>query len=118
MDPHELAEERSMAIHKLIADLLRKDPSLISTARSRVAGRLADGSVHPAYAEAWHDLLSESMERLLALLEDRGERARALRQCSPFAGIVDPRTRWRIWRDVRAEIESRSARAVGIDRTS
>src|SRR6185295_4703452 len=100
MDPHELAEERSMAIHRVIADRLREDPSLLSAARSRVAGWLADGSVHPAYAQAWHELLSGPTERLLTLLEDRGERARALRQCSPFAGIVDPRTRWKIWRDV------------------
>lgn len=102
MDPHELAEERSLAIHRLVADRLREDPSLIEKARSRVAAWLADGSVHRVYAHAWHELLSAPAERLFEVLTDRGERARALRQCSPFAGIVDARTRWKIWRDVRA----------------
>jgi hypothetical protein len=36
-------------------------------------------------------------------LVDPGESARALRQCSPFAGVVDSRTRWSIWRAVREE---------------
>jgi hypothetical protein len=32
---------------------------------------------------------------------------RALRQCTPFAGVVDPRTRWRIWRETRARTAAR-----------
>jgi len=98
---HELAEERSLAIHALVADRLREDPALQAAARKRVEGWLADGSVHRHYAEAWHQLLSGKPEQLVAVLLDRGEKARALRQCSPFAGVVDPRTRWRLWREVR-----------------
>jgi hypothetical protein len=101
MNLHELAEERSLAIHRMVADRLRENPQLIEAARSRVAGWLADGSVHPAYAKAWAELLSGPAQRLLATLVDPGETARALRQCSPFAGVVDPRTRWGIWRAVR-----------------
>lgn len=101
MDPHELAEERSLTIHRLVAERLREDARLVRQARVRVEGWLADGSVHRSYAEAWHEALSGPRERLLELLGDAGERARALRQCSPFAGVVDARTRWRIWRDVR-----------------
>jgi hypothetical protein len=104
MDPHELAEERSLAIHRLVAERLREDPQLVAAALQRVDTWLQDGSVHPAYAKAWHELLTGPGERLFQALTDRGERARALRQCSPFAGVVDPRTRWRIWRDVRAEL--------------
>ena len=101
MDRHELAEERSLAIHRVIAERIREDPRLIAGARSRVAGWLADGSVHREYAEAWHELLVGPADRLLDVLADPGERARALRQTSPFAGVVDARTRWRIWREVR-----------------
>lgn len=106
VNQHELAEERSLAIHGLIADRLRKDPSLAEVARGRVAAWLTDGSVHRAYAEAWGELLSGPLPRLLEVLVDPGEGARALRQCSPFAGIVDPRTRWRIWREVRERFAS------------
>jgi hypothetical protein len=99
---HDLAEERSLAIHRLIARRLRDDPSLVSMARSRVEGWLADGSVHPTYAEAWRELLRGPMDRLQDVLSSPDQAARALRQCSPFAGFVDPRTRWRIWSEVRA----------------
>ncbi len=104
MDPHELAEERSLAIHGLVAARLRTDPGLVAAARSRVARWLEDGSVHRTYAEAWQALLSGPLERLIDALMDRGEWARALRQCSPFAGAVDPQTRWRIWREVRERL--------------
>jgi hypothetical protein len=62
---------------------------------------LADGSVHPQYATAWKQLLDGPFEALRAFLVDESEDARAMRQCTPFAGVVDPRTRWRIWREVR-----------------
>lgn len=101
MDLHELAEERSLAIHRLVVERLREDPRHVDEARARVAGWLAAGSVHRVYAEAWAEALAGPIERLLELLTDPGERARALRQCSPFAGVIDPRTRWRVWREVR-----------------
>jgi hypothetical protein len=106
IDPHRLAEERSLAIHRLVADKLKADPRLVAAARERVAGWLADGSVHPVYAEAWHVLLAGPLERLIEGLLDPGEHGRALRQCSPFAGIVDARTRWAIWREVRERFAS------------
>ena len=45
------------------------------------------------------------MKSLLEVLVDEGERARALRQCTPFAGFIDPRTRWRIWQKDQQTID-------------
>jgi hypothetical protein len=104
IDPHELAEERSLAIHGLVAERLRADPYLVVTARERVEQWLRDGSVHRTYAEKWRLLLTGPPERLFEVLMHRGEEARALRQSSPFAGVVDPRTRWALWREVRARL--------------
>jgi hypothetical protein len=59
---HELAEERSLAIHRVVADRLRQDLRLVDAARARVAGWLDDGSVHPVYAKAWGELLSGSID--------------------------------------------------------
>ena len=101
MDPHELAEERSLAMHHSVAARLREDPRLVEHARERVEGWLATGSVHRGYAQAWLEVLRGPRERLFEVLADPGEHARALRQCSPFAGVIDARTRWRIWREVR-----------------
>jgi hypothetical protein len=58
------------------------------------------------YAEEWARVLAGSLDEACALLVDDSERARALRQVTPFAGVVDARTRWRIWREVRERLES------------
>ncbi len=104
MDLHELAEERSLAYHGRVAALLRAQPDRLATARERVAGWLATGSVHAIYASAWRDLLDGPLAALCALLENRDERARALRQVTPFAGFLPPRERWAIWRETRARV--------------
>ena len=101
MDPHHLAEETSLALHGAVAERLAQDPALVARARERVRCWLAEGAVARPYAEGWRDLLDGPLDGLCAFLEDDGERARAFRQVSPFAGVLDPRERWRIWRAVR-----------------
>jgi hypothetical protein len=107
MFAHRLAEERSLALHAEVARRLREDPALLARARARVEAWLADGGpTHPRYAAAWRDLLAADVDDVCATIVDGSERMRALRQCTPFAGVVDPRTRWRIWREVRARMEA------------
>ena len=101
---HRLAEERSLAIHKYIADRLASTPEVIEQARSRVGHWLETGSVSKKYALAWKEILSGPLDSIRAALVDPSEHARALRQSSPFAGAVDPRTRWRIWDEVAREM--------------
>lgn len=101
---HELAEERSLALHAEVAHRLLEDPRAIEAARARVDGWLRDGSVHPEYARAWQEILSRPLTELVAFLAERGERARALRQVTPFAGLVPSATRWRIWREVEQRL--------------
>jgi hypothetical protein len=96
-------EEWSIALHRAVGDRLREDPALIDRARERVDAWLAEGLIHQVYGEAWQRLLRGPLDRLLALLTQDDDDARTLRQCSPFAGVLDPRTRWRIWREGRAE---------------
>jgi len=78
--------------------MCRRD--VLDVARARVETRLKDGSVARHYAQAWRDLLARPTEAIAAALVDPGEHARELRQVSPFAGALDPRTRWRIHREV------------------
>jgi hypothetical protein len=104
MNAHRLAEERSLELHRRIATLLERDPALIERARTRVRGWSSDGSVAAPYVDAWTRLLDGPFSALRATLVDESEEARALRQVTPFAGIVDPRTRWKIWREVRARV--------------
>jgi hypothetical protein len=104
MNLHELAEERSIALHAAVAARLQADPSLLEAVRSRVAGWLREGTVHADYARAWDEALSRPLPEILRLLTDRGERARALRQVTPFTGILDGSERLRI----RAEVRQRA----------
>lgn len=53
------------------------------------------------YAEAWEAILRRPLEELIEFLVDPGERARQLRQASPFTGVLAPRERWAILRRLR-----------------
>jgi hypothetical protein len=100
MNPHRLAEERSLAFHRAVAARVLADPSLLVRARERVRGWLASGDVHPDYAAAWAEILDQPVTELVQLLVSGSESARALRQSTPFAGFLPPRERWAIWREV------------------
>jgi hypothetical protein len=97
MSDHATVERRSLRYHREIARRIARDPSIVARARARVERWLRDGSVAEFYALGWHDALSLSPDRLNAFLTDPGERATAFRQVSPFAGVLTPKERWRLW---------------------
>jgi len=101
---HAVAEDVSLELHRAVAERLIADPALVERARARVGEWLRDGSVARPYAEAWQAVLAEPVEAVARLLGDPGERARQLRQTSPFAGVLDPKARWSIWRRARGRV--------------
>lgn len=104
---HDLAELRSLALHRAVARRLTEAPELIEAARRRVVDRMRAGITSPEYAGAWLRLLDGSREELVEAITDASERGAALRQTSPFSFVVPHRERWRIWREVRAQWEAR-----------
>jgi hypothetical protein len=98
---HRLAEERSLAYHAEVARRLLCHPAVLEAARARVRAWLDRTATPPYYAREWAAVLAERPEAVAAFLIDRGERARELRQSTPFAGALSPQERWRIWHDVR-----------------
>ena len=106
MDPHRLAEERSLAYHRMVSERLRIDDSVVVRARTRVEQWAQDGSMHPRWIEAWRRLLSLPTADLERALVERSEDAHALRQVTPFAGAIDARTRWQLWREVRQRLSA------------
>lgn len=102
MDLHRLAEERSLELHRAVVVLLQREPERVDEARARLEEWRRRDLIAAPYADRWVLLLAGSHDDLCRALVDDSEAARALRQCSPFAGLIDPRTRWRIWRDVRS----------------
>ena len=104
MDAHRLAEERSLAYHELVGERLRVDESALARARARVEQWAREGSVHPRWVAAWQRVLELSPAEIIRKLTERSDEANALRQVTPFAGAIDARTRWRVWRDVRQRL--------------
>ena len=105
MDPHRLAEARSLAYHRVIAECILADPALVDAARVRIAEWRREGRMHEAYLAAWEALLAGPREALLASITADDEAARALRQTTPFAGALDPRERWAIHRAVAEQTQ-------------
>jgi hypothetical protein len=101
---HALAEDTILALHRAVAERLRADPSLVERAKRRLEGWIQDAPVARACAEALLDILTRPVDEVARLLEDPSERARPLRQTSPFAGVLDARTRWDIWRAARRSV--------------
>ncbi len=94
-----LAERRSLALHQAVAARLREDPRLVERARTTVIECEREGRLHPQYARQWRELLQLPLEELIVKLLDHGEEMCALRQTTPFAGVLEPRQRWRILRE-------------------
>jgi len=104
MDPHRLAEERSIGYHSVIAERLRENPQVLENARRRVDTWLASRPTPPFYARKWAEILAGDVSSIAAFLTDRSELAIELRQSTPFAGALTPQERWRIWRETRARL--------------
>lgn len=107
MDPHRLAEERSAAYHRAIAGRLRDQPEILEKARHRVQEWLTSGAGARFYARKWAEILAGDAASVAAFLVERSELADELRQSSPFAGALNPRERWQIWRETRERFSPR-----------
>ena len=98
---HERIDKRSLAMHAVIAERLRRDPSLLHHARVNLRRWRATCSprVAPAFEE-WEAILDGDFTSLLDLLVSPDERATRLRQSSPFAGprFISPKERADIFR--------------------
>lgn len=93
---HRLAEMKSRALHQRVAEKLLKNPDVLDTALKQLE---AVGQQHPSgrsYHKRWEELLRGDRIRLLQVLTEDTEEARALRQESPFAGVLKPEERRRI----------------------
>ena len=107
MRSHDVIDERSLALARLVADKLERDPSLLETARTNLKRWMAADvdRPHPAYKE-WLELIDGlPLNSILNILRTDSENNRRLRQSSPFAGILTHDERWRILRSY----ESRAA---------
>jgi hypothetical protein len=93
---HQRVEERSIALHKRISELLEGDPQLLSLARENLQKGVQIHGELQVFQE-WRRILDCPMDEIRAILVSPSEKARWLRQSSPFSGILEPRERWNIY---------------------
>ena len=101
MRTHQEIDARSLELHRLIAAKVRREPALLD--RVRLTLQRWRDPANPSRAEPylaeWERLMANGPEQLLAAAVEDSERAAALRQCSPFAGILSPTERFAFLKD-------------------
>ncbi len=98
---HERIDRRSLAMHRAIAARLRAQPRSAGD-RPRQYRSLVAGSGHSKpYLEAWREILTRPVEEIARVVVEDSERMTAMRQNSPFAGLLTPRERWAIYEEFR-----------------
>lgn len=94
---HRRIDQRSLEMHRAIAAKLRERPELMEIARDNLARWSKNGGGSQPYWDAWGEILSRPLDEILDLLVEEGEKMTAMRQASPFAGVLEPRERWAIY---------------------
>ena len=94
---HDRIDQRSLALHHAIAEKLRAQPSLLAIARENLERWSASAGRSAPYLDQWKRILDRPLEDILRLIEQEGEPITALRQCSPFAGVLTPKERWAVY---------------------
>jgi hypothetical protein len=91
---HERLDLRSLAMHRLIADKIRAEPKLFEIASQNIERWSRTPGRNGALLAAWSKLLMQGIPATLAMATEDSERARELRQSTPFAGVLSPQERW------------------------
>ncbi len=100
---HSLLDARSLALHALIARKIADDPGLLEVARRNLARwRARDPERAPDYLDEWSRILDKPADRVAGFITSLSPEAVRLRQSSPFAGILTPAERKRIYDAFRA----------------
>ena len=103
MDPTRLHDERSLALHRAVAERVLDDAGVVERARQKLEEWIARGGRSASLLVRWREILERSPREIAAFLTDPSEEARWLRSASPFAGALDPRTRLAILRQIPRE---------------
>lgn len=84
-------------MHRAIAVKLRASPDLLAIAHDNLRRWSESSGRSQPYLDAWSAVLARPMEELLVLIQEDSESMRAMRQASPFAGVLSPKERWEIY---------------------
>ena len=98
LDPgHARIDERILAMHRAIAVKLRAAPELLAIAYDNLRRWSESAGRSQPYCDAWMEVLARPFEEMLALIQEENESMHAMRQASPFAGVLSAKERWEIY---------------------
>lgn len=107
MRTHQEIDERSLALHRLIADKIRSDPALFERARGTLARwRTTVCSASQPYLAEWERLMNQGVDTCLAVAVEDSQWATALRQSSPFTGVLTNQERFAFLKTWRRDHEA------------
>ena len=93
-------DRRSLALHRAIADHLTARPSrTLHHARRNLALKRDRNPQAADLLGEWDEILTRPVEAIVAAMLDPGQRARDLRKVTPFAGVLKPHERTRVYRE-------------------
>lgn len=89
MPTHQEIDQRSLALHRLVAEQIRRDPALFEQAKATLARwRVIVAPSSQPYLDAWEKLMAQGIDACLAVATEDSEWATALRQSSPLAYVL------------------------------
>jgi hypothetical protein len=94
---HQRIDRRSLELHRAIAAKLRAKPELLGIARENLDRWSAQQGRSQPYWDAWREILGRPLEEVLEVIVEESERMTALRQATPFAGVLAPAERWAVY---------------------
>lgn len=99
MRTHQDIDRRSLDLARALVARIDTDPTRQGLARARATcERWRQGGQDTPAIREWAEILTQSWEKIRAVLLDESEEGCRLRQNSPFAGVLPPRVRWDIYR--------------------
>ncbi|MEO8690341.1 MAG: hypothetical protein ABI611_19255 [Solirubrobacteraceae bacterium] len=91
---HGHAELQGLAYHRVVAQRLNAE--MVDDALHRLRRWRAEEKIYARYADAWERLLHRPLPTIKRVISQNGQRARDLRQNSPFAGALTEPDRRRV----------------------
>jgi excisionase family DNA binding protein len=98
-------EEKSLRLHQALLTPILTDPTVvIAQARDnldRWTGMHRPDGMTVRYFEEWKRVLDQGLDAIVEVMVSPSQKARELRQNSPFAGVLPDETRLRVLRTFR-----------------
>jgi hypothetical protein len=104
---HLKIDQRSLALHRLVVEKIRKNPALFDNVKRTLTHWRSIVSVNSQpYLEEWEQLVNKGIDTCLTAAVEDSEHADALRQTSPFCGILTNQERFVFFKEWRQKNES------------